>query len=131
MANKRDDKQAQLIRKFKKDRGGEIPAGVQSMLELDPDLFERFLDFSSPPFKTGPLPPRVREFILIAVDASVTHMFEPGIRTHIRRALEEGATKEELLEVFELVSLIGIHGSTLGISVLAEEYPKWVDEQGK
>lgn len=131
MADKRGGKKAELARKFDKDRGGDMPAGIQKMLELDPEFFERYIDFSSPPFKKGPLTPKVKEFIMIALDASVTHMFEPGVRAHTRRALELGATKEELLEVFELVSLIGIHGSTLGISVLAEEYPKWVKEQNK
>jgi hypothetical protein len=53
------------------------------------------------------------------------------IRAHIRRALELGATQDELLQIFELISGLGIHGSTLGISVLAEEYPKWINEQNK
>ncbi len=126
-----DKQKTDLTKKFAEARGGEMPEGVKRMMELDPDLFERYTEFSSLPFKKGPLPPKVKEFILIALDASVTHMFEPGLRAHMRKALELGATKEELLEVCELVSLIGIHGSTLGISVLAEEYPKWIEKQNK
>jgi alkylhydroperoxidase/carboxymuconolactone decarboxylase family protein YurZ len=131
MEKKKEEQQNDLIKKFAEARGGEMPPGIKRMMELDPDLFERYTDFSSLPFKKGPLPPKVKEFILIALDASVTHMFEPGLRAHMRKALELGATKEELLEVFELVSLIGIHGSTLGISVLAEEYPKWIEKQNR
>jgi alkylhydroperoxidase/carboxymuconolactone decarboxylase family protein YurZ len=126
-----DDKKAELRRKFVEERGNAPPPGIQEMLELDPELFNRYLEFSAPFWKKGPLAPKVREFIIIAVDASVTHMFEPGLRAHIRRALELGATQEELLQVFELISGLGIHGSTLGISVLAEEYPRWVDEQNR
>jgi alkylhydroperoxidase/carboxymuconolactone decarboxylase family protein YurZ len=127
---KTGDTNAKLTKEFTKARGGEMPPGIKRMLDLDPELFKRYLDYSAEPFK-GPLPPKVAEFILIAVDASVTHMFADGVRAHTRRTLELGATKEELLEVFELISLIGIHGSTLGISILAEEYPKWLDEQKK
>jgi alkylhydroperoxidase/carboxymuconolactone decarboxylase family protein YurZ len=125
-----DNEKNELTSKFAEARGGEMPLGIQRMMELDPGMFKRYVDYSSAIFK-GPLPAKVAEFILIAVDASVTHMFEPGLRAHMRRALELGATKEELLEVCELVSLIGIHGSTLGISVLAEEYPKWINEHKK
>ncbi len=32
IANKRDDKRVKFISKFSKDNGGEIPAGVQSVL---------------------------------------------------------------------------------------------------
>jgi alkylhydroperoxidase/carboxymuconolactone decarboxylase family protein YurZ len=130
MEKKLDNEKNELTSKFAEARGGEMPLGIQRMMELDPGMFKRYVDYSSAIFK-GPLPPKVAEFILIAVDASVTHMFEPGLRAHMRRALELGATKEELLEVCELVSLIGIHGSTLGISVLAEEYPKWINEHNK
>jgi alkylhydroperoxidase/carboxymuconolactone decarboxylase family protein YurZ len=130
MEKKLDNEKNELTSKFAEARGGEMPLGIQRMMELDPGMFKRYVDYSSAIFK-GPLPPKVAEFILIAVDASVTHMFEPGLRAHMRRALELGATKEELLEVCELVSLIGIHGSTLGISVLAEEYPKWINEHSK
>lgn len=126
-----DDKKAELRRKFIEERGSIPPPGIQEMLDLDPELFHRYLEFSAPFWKKGPLPPKVREFIIIAVDASVTHMFEPGIRAHIRRALELGATQDELLQIFELISGLGIHRYTLGISVLAEEYPKWINEQNK
>ena len=126
-----DDKKAELRRKFIEERGNIPPPGIQEMLDLDPELFNRYLEFSAPFWNKGPLPPKVREFIIIAVDASVTHMFEPGLRAHIRRALELGATREELLQIFELISGLGIQGSTLGISVLAEEYPRWVGEQNK
>jgi alkylhydroperoxidase/carboxymuconolactone decarboxylase family protein YurZ len=128
MGNQPDEEKNELTKKFAEARGGEMPRGIQQMMELDPEFFKRYVEFSSGSFKKNALSPKVKELIMIALDASVTHMFEPGLRAHMRRALELGATKEELLEVCELVSLIGIHGSTLGISVLADEYPKWKKE---
>ena len=56
-----------------------------------------------------------------AIDAATTHLYEPGLRTHIRNALRYGATKEEIMEVLELVSVLGIHSCTLGVPVLLEE----------
>ena len=50
----------------------------------------------------------MRELIYTAFDASATHMFEPGLRQHIRNALALGATREELMEVLELASGIGV-----------------------
>jgi alkylhydroperoxidase/carboxymuconolactone decarboxylase family protein YurZ len=48
-------------------------------------------------------------------------LYEPGLRIHIRNALKHGATKEELMEVFELVSVLGMHSITMGVPVLIEE----------
>ncbi|MFO1285821.1 MAG: carboxymuconolactone decarboxylase family protein [Rubrivivax sp.] len=68
----------------------------------------------------GELTPRSREldaktieFIAIAVDAS--HLYAPGVRRHIRRALLElGATKEEIVAGLQCVSVLGIHSMSLG-----------------
>ena len=59
--------------------------------------------------------------VYTAFDVSATHMFEPGLRQHIRNALGYGATKEEIMEVLELTSVLGIHTCTLGVPVLMEE----------
>ena len=74
------------------------------VLVLDPDFFEAYTEFSSVPWKSGPLEPKVKELIYTAFDVAATHMFEPGLRVHIRNALGYGATREEIMEVFELVS---------------------------
>jgi alkylhydroperoxidase/carboxymuconolactone decarboxylase family protein YurZ len=63
----------------------------------------------------------VKELIYVAIDASTTHLYEPGVRQHIRNALGYGASKEEVMEVLELVSVLGIHACTLGVPVLLEE----------
>ena len=44
-----------------------------------------------------------------------------GLRQHIRNALDYGATREEVLEVIELASVIGIHSCTVGVPILVEE----------
>jgi alkylhydroperoxidase/carboxymuconolactone decarboxylase family protein YurZ len=64
---------------------------------------------------------KVVEFLAIAVDASCTHMYAPGTRRHIRKALELGATKEEVTAVLQAVSVLGIHTCSLGAPILLEE----------
>ena len=91
------------------------------VLELDPDFFEAYLGFSSLPWRAGPLDPKVKEFVYIAIDAAATHLFVPGIRQHIRNAIEHGATREEIMEVLELTSTLGIHACNIGVPILVEE----------
>ncbi|HZV48526.1 MAG TPA: carboxymuconolactone decarboxylase family protein, partial [Candidatus Dormibacteraeota bacterium] len=91
------------------------------LLQLAPDFFEAYLAFSSVPWRNGVLEPKVKELIYVAIDASTTHLYEPGLRQHIRNALGYGATKEEVMEVLELTSVLGIHTCTMGVPVLLEE----------
>jgi alkylhydroperoxidase/carboxymuconolactone decarboxylase family protein YurZ len=90
-------------------------------LELDPELFAAYLDFSSVPWKTGVLEPKVKEFVYIAFDASATHLYVPGLILHLRNAVRLGATPEELMEVLEIASVIGIHAATTAAPILLEE----------
>jgi alkylhydroperoxidase/carboxymuconolactone decarboxylase family protein YurZ len=91
------------------------------MLELDPELFEAYTNFSSVPWKTGTLSPKVREFVYIAFDAAATHLYVPGLKLHYENALGYGATVGELLEVLEIASVIGIHAATTAVPILVEE----------
>lgn len=92
-----------------------------NVLRLSPDFFEAYMNFSSVPWKHGTLPPKVKEFIYIAIDAATTHLYDPGTRIHIRNALSYGATAREIMEVFELVSVLGIHSITSGVPILVDE----------
>ncbi|MGH8784185.1 MAG: carboxymuconolactone decarboxylase family protein [Cupriavidus necator] len=92
-----------------------------AVAELDPAWIEKFMTMGMHPVLSGVLDPKVYEFIAIAVDASCTHMYAPGTRRHIRKALELGATKEEIAAVLQAVSVLGIHTSSLGAPILLEE----------
>ncbi|MFM0658415.1 carboxymuconolactone decarboxylase family protein [Paraburkholderia sediminicola] len=89
--------------------------------ELDPIWAEKFMTMGMHPVLSGVLEPKVFEFLAIAVDASCTHMYAPGTRRHIRKALELGATREEIAAVLQAVSVLGIHSSSLGAPILLEE----------
>lgn len=93
----------------------------EDLLELNLEFFERLLDLSAHPWRQGVLEPRVKELVLLAVDAATTHLFAPGVRDHLRRALELGATPDEVMEVLELTSTMGIHACNVGVPILIEE----------
>ena len=103
------------------DARGYWNAYLDDMLALDPDFLQAYLDFSAVPWKTGTLEPKIKELIYVALDGSATHLYEPGLRQHIRNALRLGATKQEILEVLQLVSVVGIHSCTVGVPILVEE----------
>jgi alkylhydroperoxidase/carboxymuconolactone decarboxylase family protein YurZ len=77
------------------------------------------------PINQGPLPQKTKELIFIAVNAATTHLWAPGVRRHIRNALNEGATPEEILEAIQLTSIMGIHSLTLGVPILQEEVEEY------
>lgn len=100
--------------------GGWNPAW-DCFAELDPLWTEKFMAMGVAPLARGVLDAGTWELIAIAVDASCTHMYAPGVRRHIRKALELGVTKEQILAVLQAVSVLGIHSMSLGTPILAEE----------
>lgn len=114
------DRRAQLKDAFVEARGY-WSSRWDGVLELDPDYFEAYLRFSEVPWKRGPLEPKIKELVYVAIDAATTHLFEPGIRIHVQNALRHGATVEEIMEVYELTSVLGIHTTTVAVPILLEE----------
>lgn len=93
----------------------------EGLLELDPELFDAYVEFSSLPWREGVLEPKVKELMYCAFDAAATHLYVPGLKLHMRNALRYGATKEEIMEMLEIVSVIGIHGALAAAPVLEKE----------
>ena len=91
------------------------------MLELDPEMFAAYTEFSSVPWRTGTLTPAEKELIYISYDIAATHLYVPGTKLHIRNALNRGATVGQILEVMEISSVIGIHAVTTAVPILVEE----------
>lgn len=91
------------------------------MLELDPELFAAYTEFSSVPWRSGTLPPKVKEFVYIAFDTAATHLYVKGLKLHIENALGYGATAQEILEVMEIASVLGMHATLTAAPILAEE----------
>lgn len=99
-----------------------------ALAELDAGYVEKFLTMGVHAQQSSGLDPLTREFIAISVDAACTHMYAPGVRRHIRKALELGATKQQIMGVLEMVSVLGIHSVALGAPMLLEEAEKFAKE---
>lgn len=102
-------------------------AGWESLLSLDRPLFRASLSLASVPRQKSHLSPKNQSLISLAVDSAATHLYAPGIRTHVAAALKEGATIHEVLEVIELSSTLGIHACNIGVPLLVEV----LKEEGK
>ena len=61
----------------------------EPMAQLDAQWTEKFMSMVSAPLNSGVIDPKTFELLAIAVDASVTHMYGPGVRRHIRRARDQ------------------------------------------
>jgi len=103
-----------------REQGGWNP-NWEPFYALDPDWTERFMSMGMKPMLSGVLDAKTMEFLAIAVDASCTHMYGPGVRRHIKKALQLGATREEITAVLQLTSVLGIHTMSLGAPILQEE----------
>jgi len=73
------------------------------------------------PWRSGFLSRKLVELISIAVNAACTNLNREGTRRHVRRALEAGATRDEILTVLEMASVMSIHSCSLGAPILLEE----------
>ena len=89
--------------------------------ELSPGWTDKFFAFGASAYKSGLFTPRFMELISVAFDASITHMYAPGTRRHIKGALKAGATPEEIMAVLQICVSMGVQACTKGVPILAEE----------
>lgn len=64
---------------------------------------------------------QVKELIYCAFDVAATHLYQPGLKLHMRNALGYGATPEEIMEVLEIATLLSIHTLEVAAPIL-EQY---------
>lgn len=100
---------------------GSWPPAFDLLAELDPEFVEASLEFSAVPRRGGQLEEKTRDFVLVALEVSVTHMHADRARAHIASAFRHGATVPELVDVCELVTLLGVHAMMTGAPILADE----------
>src|SRR5436189_6482833 len=108
---------APTIRPRQKTSGNWNP-DWEPFAKLDPAGAEKASALTIAPAVAGALDAKTIELIGIALDASCTHLYAPGVRRHIRRALKAGATKAEIIAVLQLASLQGLHSMCVGAPIL-------------
>lgn len=93
----------------------------EAFARLDPEWTEKVIAMAIPPAVSGALDTKTVELIRIALDASCTTLYVPGLRSHIRRALQAGASREEITAVLQLACLQGLNTMRVGAPILLDE----------
>ena len=89
--------------------------------EWDPVWADACAKMTINPWRSAVLPRKTVELICLATNAACTNLNPDGTRRHIRAALEAGATRDEILMVLKMASLLSIHTCSLGAPLLLEE----------
>jgi alkylhydroperoxidase/carboxymuconolactone decarboxylase family protein YurZ len=96
-------------------------AALAKLQEWDQVFVDQCLKMSNDPWTSGVLPRKEVELISLAVNAACTNLSAGGTRRHMRGALQVGATREEIIMVLKIASLLSIHTASLGAPILLEE----------
>jgi alkylhydroperoxidase/carboxymuconolactone decarboxylase family protein YurZ len=108
---------------------GQWNAAWDPFFELDPVFTDQFMAMGGGIYQSGVMTPKEVELLSIALDASFTHTYAPGIRRQIKNALKAGATVEEIMEVLKLCVVQGVQTFNLGLPILAEELERHSSNQ--
>jgi len=100
---------------------GPWEAALEQLRAWDPAWAETCRAMTLDPWESGILPRKLVELIGVGLNAACTNLNPEGTRRHIRRALDEGATREEILFVLKCASVMSIHSCSLGAPILLEE----------
>ncbi|MBZ5739543.1 carboxymuconolactone decarboxylase family protein [Nocardioides mangrovi] len=94
---------------------------LEALSSFDPDGAAAVRGWAAGVRERSPLDPAVIELVLLAANAATTHLHAAATRRHITAALAAGAPPAHVVEVLELVSVLGIHSATMAMPMLAEE----------
>ncbi len=101
--------------------GGPWDAALKTVREWDPKWAETCEKMTMNPWRKSVLPRKIIELISLALNAACTNLNQDGTRRHINAALDAGATRDEILMVLKMASLLSIHSCSLGAPILLEE----------
>lgn len=98
------------------------PTGAGALAESFPGVWEAYQGLGKAAAEAGPLDARTRRLIKLAL--SIGANSEGAVHSHVRQALEEGLSKEELQQVALLaITTLGFPTAMAGIS--------WVNDIAK
>ncbi|HXW73628.1 MAG TPA: carboxymuconolactone decarboxylase family protein [Steroidobacteraceae bacterium] len=103
------------------DATGPWDAALNRLREWDPGWAATCLKMTTNPWTSGVLPRKFVELVGVALNAACTNLNPQGTRRHVRAALRAGATRDEILLVLKMASLLAIHTCSLGAPILLEE----------
>lgn len=105
---------------FVRERGYWRP-WTDTVLRERPEFLREYARYAGYPARTGPMSDRMVELTYVALDASASHLFESGLRTHMGKALECGATPADVFDVLHLVAIQGLEAVRQAAAIFAQE----------
>jgi len=100
---------------------GPWDAAQDTLRTWDPSWAAICAPMTDNPWVNGVLPRKLVELVGVALNAACTNLNPEGTRRHIRAALAAGATRDEILMILKMASLLAIHSCSLGAPILLEE----------
>ena len=97
----------------------ELPQALKRCIARYPEVWERFKQLGSECYSAGPLDDRQLRLLKLAV--AIGGRLEGAVRSHARRALEEGVSEEELYHT----ALMALTTAGLPTAVAAMS---WIDD---
>jgi alkylhydroperoxidase/carboxymuconolactone decarboxylase family protein YurZ len=79
---------------------------LAKLREWEPAWVDQCLKMSNDPWSSGILPRKDIELISIPVNTACTNLNADGTRRHIRGALAAGASRDEIMMVLKIASLL-------------------------
>ena len=94
---------------------------LAQLRDWDPPWAETCTRMATNPWRSGVLSRKLVELIGVGLNAACTNLNPDGTRRHIRKALEAGATRDEVLFVLKCAAVMSIHSCSLGAPILLDE----------
>lgn len=102
-----DEKVDELVEKWWRQRHGSVPDYIDTWAKLSPESFKGYVGIRTAVYAKGEgvLPQKIKELIVCAIGATLNR--QEHLTSHIHRALDAGATKEEIFEALMLTFIFG------------------------
>lgn len=96
------------------------PQDLNRLRDADPRWADAWTALAEQSVGTS-LDPKLVALIRLNIDVTATHLYAPGVQRQLRECLRLGASRAEILAVFKLAAVIGIHALALGVPMLEAE----------
>lgn len=96
-------------------------AAMVQLRDWDPNWAETYLKMVSNPWSSEVLPRKLVELIGVALNAGTISLNTGGMRRHMRAALQAGATREQILLVLKMASVMSFDSCMLAAPILLAE----------
>jgi alkylhydroperoxidase/carboxymuconolactone decarboxylase family protein YurZ len=100
---------------------GPWDSALETLEKWDPSWAATCAAMTGNPWVDGVLPAKFVELVGVALNAACTNLNPDGTRRHMRAALAAGATRDEILMILKMASVMSIHSCSLGAPILLEE----------